>query len=57
VALDAARREGAHLARQATGDSSFNDTNYIFLTFVTRYMPSGVVGLVLSIKRCYSGIC
>jgi len=26
----------------------FNDTNYVFLSFVTRYMPAGVVGLVLA---------
>ena len=24
------------------------DTNYIFLTFVTRYLPAGMVGLVLA---------
>ena len=26
-----------------------NDTNYIFLSFVTRYLPAGVVGLVLAV--------
>lgn len=26
-----------------------NDTNYIFLSFVTRYLPMGVVGLVIAV--------
>ena len=43
--LDAARKEGA----QRTGIAGFNDTNYIFLTFVTRYLPAGVVGLILAV--------
>ncbi len=46
-ALDAARSDGAALARK-TGDPEFNDTNHIFLSFVTRYMPAGLVGLVLA---------
>ena len=46
--LDAARREGARLVEKANGAPGFNDTNYIFLSFVTRYMPAGIVGLVLA---------
>ena len=46
--LDAARREGARLAEKVDGSPGFNDTNYIFLSFVTRYMPAGVVGLILA---------
>lgn len=42
--MDAARRKAATLA----GHEGFNDTNYIFLTFVTRYMPAGVVGLIMA---------
>lgn len=42
--LDAARSEAARLA----GSGVLNDTNYIFLTFVTRYLPAGVVGLILA---------
>lgn len=30
------------------GGRPFHDVNYIFLSFVTRYMPAGVVGLVLA---------
>ncbi|MFB3777090.1 MAG: sodium:solute symporter [Bryobacteraceae bacterium] len=47
--LDAARREGAALAAKAGGPSAVNDTNYIFLTFVTQHLPVGVVGLVLAV--------
>jgi Na+/proline symporter len=47
--LDAVRRDGARMAEQATGESSFNDTNYIFLSFVTRYLPAGVVGLIIAV--------
>ncbi len=46
--LDAARAEGVHLVAKSGGPEGFNDTNYIFLTFVTRYLPAGVVGLVLA---------
>jgi Na+/proline symporter len=45
--FDAARSEGAALAEKA-GGTKVNDTNYIFLTFVTRYLPPGMVGLVLA---------
>ena len=27
----------------------FDDTNYIFLSFVTRYLPAGVVGLIVAV--------
>jgi SSS family transporter len=47
--IDAARTRGLELARQASGDPRFNDTNYIFLSFVTRYMPAGIVGLVMAV--------
>lgn len=47
--LDAAREQGLELARQSSGDRNFSDTNYIFLSFVTRYMPAGLVGLVMAV--------
>jgi SSS family transporter len=46
--LDRARAEGINLVKTATGSTSFNDANYIFLSFVTRYMPAGIVGLILA---------
>src|SRR5690606_18046915 len=42
------RAEAGDLVRSVTGDPRFNDTNYIFLTFVTTYLPAGVVGLILA---------
>lgn len=32
----------------ALAGPGFNDTNYIFLTFVTKYLPAGLVGLLLA---------
>ena len=45
--LQATRKEAAALAERATGDT-YNDTNYIFLTFVTRHLPAGLVGLIIA---------
>lgn len=41
-ALDDSRREAAKLA------GGVNDTNYVFLTFVTTKLPVGVVGLIMA---------
>ncbi len=46
--MEAVRRDGVKLVEKAGGQASLNDTNYIFLTFVTRYLPAGVVGLILA---------
>lgn len=46
--FEAARQEGLRLAREERNQPGFNDTNYIFLGFVTRYMPAGLVGLVMA---------
>ncbi len=42
--LDAARHDAGALV-----ESGFNDTNYIFLSFVTKYLPAGVVGLIIAV--------
>jgi len=47
--LDAARREGAALVEATGGEKGFQDTNYIFLSFVTNYLPAGIVGLVIAV--------
>jgi Na+/proline symporter len=44
--LDASRKTAAQLA--ADGNGAVIDTNYIFLTFVTKYLPAGLVGLLLA---------
>lgn len=46
-AVDAARNEAVALAERTTG-TPYNDTNYVFLTFVTRHLPPGVVGLIMA---------
>ncbi|MBI3667041.1 MAG: sodium:solute symporter [Acidobacteria bacterium] len=46
--LEADRAEGINLVRRTNGGRPYNDTNYIFLSFVTRYLPAGVVGLIMA---------
>jgi SSS family transporter len=45
--LDSVRKETAALVSGAAGETR-NDTNYIFLSFVTKYLPPGVVGLIMA---------
>jgi Na+/proline symporter len=47
--MDAARNDANRLVAATGGEMGFKDTNYIFLTFVTRYLPAGVVGLVIAV--------
>jgi len=41
------RTEALGLMRQNDPAADTNDTNYVFLTFVIRYLPAGVVGLII----------
>lgn len=45
--VDTARDEVVALAERTTGEV-YNDTNYVFLTFVTRHLPIGLVGLIIA---------
>lgn len=47
--LDSARAQATKLVEASGGEKGFNDTNYIFLSFVTRYLPTGIVGLVIAV--------
>ena len=47
--LDSARTSAFKLVESTGGEKGFNDTNYIFLSFVTKYLPSGIVGLVIAV--------
>ena len=47
--IDQARARAAELVERTGGEKGFNDTNYIFLSFVTRYLPAGLVGLVIAV--------
>ena len=44
----AVRDEARALVREATGDASFNDVNYVFPTVITTYMPIGLPGLLVA---------
>ncbi len=39
----------AHAAGEQLVGKGFDDTNYIFLSFVTHYLPVGVVGLIVAV--------
>src|SRR6185312_8558344 len=43
------RQRAAKLVEESGGEKGFSDTNYIFLSFVTRYLPVGIVGLVIAV--------
>ena len=47
----AAQRElnNAHAAGEQLVGKDFHDTNFIFLSFVTNYLPVGVVGLIIAV--------
>jgi Na+/proline symporter len=49
TAMTQARTEAARMVERAGGEKGFTDTNYIFLSFVTRYLPAGIVGLVIAV--------
>src|SRR5579884_1785226 len=41
--------EAAHHAGERLVGPSFNDTNFIFVSFVTRWLPTGIVGLIIAV--------
>ena len=47
--FDGVRKQGLAVAARLENAKEFNDTNYIFLSFVTSYLPVGVVGLVIAV--------
>ena len=44
----AIRGEARALVREATGDQSYNDVNYVFPTFILTQMPVGLIGLLIA---------
>jgi Na+/proline symporter len=42
------RGDALTFVRQATGDASYNDVNYVFPTFITTRMPVGLIGLLIA---------
>jgi SSS family transporter len=47
--VNASHARAEKLVELSGGEKGFRDTNYIFLTFVTRYLPVGLVGLVIAV--------
>jgi Na+(H+)/acetate symporter ActP len=45
--FDAVRKDAISAVEAGSG-AAFNDTNYIFLSFVMKYLPAGAVGLILA---------
>jgi SSS family transporter len=46
--VEQVRKESFTFAEKSGGPTGFNDTNYVFISFVTRYLPAGLVGLVMA---------
>src|SRR6185436_6636186 len=42
------RGRAVAVVRQATGDTGYDDVNYVFPTFITTHMPIGLVGLMIA---------
>jgi len=46
---DTIRKQAIDIIKKNSGNEKVNDTNYVFLTFVTHYLPRGLVGLLIAI--------
>jgi solute:Na+ symporter, SSS family len=44
----AIRGQASDLVKRTTGDTAYDDVNYVFPTFVTTRMPPGLVGLLIA---------
>jgi Na+/proline symporter len=47
--FQAARKQALDLVDRVNHTKGFNDTNYIFLSYVTNFLPAGVVGLLIGV--------
>lgn len=47
--FQAVRKEALAWATKSSGVSGFSDTNYIFMHYVTTYLPVGLVGLLVGV--------
>jgi SSS family transporter len=46
---DTLRKQAISIIKKNSGNDNVNDNNYVFLTFVTHYLPRGLIGLLISI--------
>jgi len=42
------RSQAVELVKKASGDTAYNDVNYVFPTFVTTQLPPGLIGLIIA---------
>jgi SSS family solute:Na+ symporter len=42
------RGQATQIVRETTGDTGYNDVNYVFPTFITTHLPVGLVGLMIA---------
>ena len=42
------RKRAVALVKAVSGDASYSDVNYVFPTFIIRYMPIGLIGLMIA---------
>lgn len=47
-AFNETRKAAVEHVKSATGNTSFNDVNYVFPTFIVQNMPMGVIGLIIA---------
>ncbi len=46
--VTAARNDAVSIVKAVSGDSTYNDVNYVFPTFVLTHLPVGLVGLLIA---------
>ncbi|MGV3704409.1 MAG: sodium:solute symporter [Arcticibacter sp.] len=49
LAMEDIKQEATALMKKNNKEADTNDSNYVFLTFVTQYLPKGLVGLLIAI--------
>ncbi|MFD0794640.1 sodium:solute symporter [Mucilaginibacter litoreus] len=49
IQMNNIRDKAIDIIKQRSGNQNVNDTNYVFLTFVTHYLPKGLIGLLIAI--------
>lgn len=52
ASTDAIRKEAKALIARALPGAETKDADYVFLTFVVRYLPAGLVGLLVAVIFC-----
>ena len=47
--FDARRQAGLSIVQRLHGGGKFDDTNYIFLSFIKKFLPVGLIGLLIGV--------